>query len=77
MSFRDWLSGPVAKAKVANPANDGGTRSETLATLATLALADPKETKSDANHEAFEERAAIYEYEAGFTRGEAERRATR
>lgn len=63
--------GEPANAKAAKVANDNRGSNEPLARLAALALAkfsnpEPFDT------EAFEERAAIMEFEAGVTRPEAE-----
>lgn len=49
-----------------------------VARIAKVAVANPKEAKATAapfDDELFQERAAIYEFDAGFTREEAERRA--
>jgi hypothetical protein len=63
----------IANANPAKAANDEGQRARPLAGLATLALAMPL----DAQREAYEERAAILEYEAGIPRDIAEAMARR
>ena len=83
--IRKKSSGQVATAILAIPAipveqskeSAGGT----VATIATIAIANPGEAKTKhsdladahAAREAFEERAAIREYDGGFDRQEAER----
>ena len=76
---------PLANANPANFANPSKGTIPPLARLATLALASPRETKpaivgadttaAPFDDELFQERAAIYEFDASFTREEAERRA--
>lgn len=63
MSFGDWLR-PVATATPATPATDDRAGARTVATVATVAVATPPDTKSEAEREAFEERAAILEFDA-------------
>jgi len=60
------------------PANDSTGDEQRIARIAKVAVANPKEPKPTAapfDDEIFQERAAIYEFDAGFTREEAERRA--
>lgn len=74
-----------ANANPAKAANDPVAESVPLARLATLALASPTEPKpatvgagdtaAPFDQEWFEERAAIYEFDAGYPRHEAERLA--
>lgn len=74
-----------ANANPAKAANDPVAENAPLARLATLALASPTETKpaivgtdttaAPFDDELFQKRAAIYEFGAGITREEAERRA--
>ena len=64
----------VANANPAKAANDEPVTREPLARLATLALANPQ-SPEPFDREAFEERAAIREFDGGYTRQEAERLA--
>jgi len=79
-------SSEVATAIPAIPATDaaadGQERVRTVARIATVAVANsskrivsPRDTAADFDSEHFEERAAIYEFDAGFPRHEAERLA--
>lgn len=65
MALKDWLSGPAATS--ATPATHCGEGGRTVATVATVAVA------TSAELEAREERAAILEFLAGYSRAEAER----
>ena len=69
MSFQDWLSAPIATATVATSATPGPVSTQTVARVATVAVADA----TGATLEAVAERAAIMEYDAGIPRAEAER----
>lgn len=60
------------------PAGDSTGDERRIARIAKVAVANPKEVKAMAaplDDELFQERAAILEFDAGFTRAEAERRA--
>lgn len=60
------------------PAGDATGDERRIARIATVAVANPKEVKPTAalfEDELFQERAAIYQFDAGFTRQEAEARA--
>lgn len=60
------------------PASDSTGNERRIARIAKVAVANPKEARATAapvDDELFQERAAIYEFDAGFTREEAERRA--
>ena len=73
----------VATAIPAIPAIPVEQSKGSAATVATIAIANPREAKTkhseladvQAAREAFEERAAIREYDGGFNRKEAERLA--
>ena len=84
--IRKKSSGQVATAIPAIPAIPVAQPKElagTVATIATIAVANPREAKTKhseftdahAAREAFEERAAIREFDGGFNRKEAERLA--
>ena len=84
--IRKKSSGQVATAIPAIPAipvEQSKGSAATVATIATIAIANPREAKTKhsdlanahAAREAFEERAAIREYDGGFNRQEAERLA--
>ena len=85
--IRKKASGQVATAIPAIPAIPVEQSKEsawgTVATIATIAVANPREAKTKhseftdahAAREAFEERAAIREFDGGFNRKEAERLA--
>ena len=85
--IRKKSSGQVATAIVAIvatvPPADSFDCSTGIAGIATIAVANPEEAKTKhsdladahAAREAFEERAAIREYDGGFNRKEAERLA--
>ena len=85
--IRKKSSGQVATAIPAIPAIPVEQSKEsawgTVATIATIAVANPREAKTkhseladvQAAREAFEERAAIREFDGGFNRKQAERLA--
>ena len=81
--IRKKSSGQVATAIPAIPAIPVEQSKGSAATVATIAIANPREAKTKhsdlanahAAREAFEERAAIREYDGGFNRQEAERLA--
>lgn len=73
MALKDWVSGRVATATPATPATHGRGKEGTVATVATVAVARIPKAVAMADREAREERAAILEYCAGYSRAEAER----
>ena len=82
--IRKKSSGQVAIAIPAIPVEQSKeSAGGTVATIATIAIANPREAKTkhseladvQAAREAFEERAAIREFDGGFNRKEAERLA--
>ena len=75
MALKDWVSGRAATATPATPATHGRGNRGTVATVATVAVAGIPKTEGIADKEAREERAAIFEYDAGMTRAEAEQLA--
>lgn len=64
----------VATATVATVATQGTDKSPTVAKVATVAVANPQ-SPATIDCEAFEEWAAIREFDAGFNRQESERLA--
>ena len=75
MSFRNWLSGGVATATVATSATQKPVAKGTVATVANVAVAMVTDPEFEATREALEERAAFLEFEAGFSRAEAEQKS--
>lgn len=73
MALRDWVLARVATATPATPATHGRERGRTVATVATVAVAAIPKTEGIADKEAREERAAILQFCAGYSRAEAER----
>lgn len=73
MALRDWVFARAATATPATPATHSRVTGRTVATVATVAVATFPKTVGIADREAREERAAIYEFEAGYSRAEAER----
>jgi len=61
----------VATATSATGATEEGNKARTVARIATVAVASPQ-SPEPFDCEAFEERAAIMEFDGGLTRGEAE-----
>ncbi len=61
MSFKNWLSAPVATATVATSATDSTQRPGTVATVANVAVATPSQRKTDAYHR---EWAAAWNHES-------------
>jgi len=60
------------------PVSDSTENEHRIARIAKVAVANPKEVKpgaADFDQELLDEKAAIYEFEGGLTRAEAERRA--
>ena len=53
MSFRDWLSTPVATATVATSATDNAEGIGSVATVANVAVATPPERNFEGYHRAF------------------------
>lgn len=74
-------TGSIATAIPAIPAipdNQSTGNEHRIARIAKVAVANPKEAKTtaaDFDQEWFAEKAAIYEYDGGLLRAEAERRA--
>ena len=79
MSFGDWLkkadSGESATATPATTATVQPESRPSVAKVATVAVANASDSESAGLREAFEERAAIMEFDGGLNRKAAERNA--
>ena len=71
MSFKDWLSDPVATATVATSATDSTHKPGTVATVANVAVASPSERNSDGYHRKW---IAVWKSERKLQQDDPERR---